>query len=134
MANKLLGHEYGFEGIVMAGDNRGRTLGYPTVNIEAVSANKLIPADGVYCVKVEFEKEKFYGMMNIGFSPTLTEGIKRVMEVNIFEFDRDIYGGKIYINFLTRLRSEIKYKSKDELVNQLHQDKKQSLNYLKSKK
>ena len=134
MANKLLGHEYGFEGIVVAGDNRGRTLGYPTVNIEAVSANKLIPADGVYCVRVELEGEEFYGMMNIGFSPTLTEGAKKVMEFNIFEFDRDIYGGKIYINFLTRLRSEIKFNSKDELVNQLHKDKEQSLNYLKSKK
>ncbi len=134
MANKLLGHEYGFEGIVVAGDNRGRTLGYPTVNIEAVSANKLIPADGVYCVRVELEGEEFYGMMNIGFSPTLTEGAKKVMEINIFEFDRDIYGGKIYINFLTRLRSEIKFNSKDELVNQLHKDKEQSLNYLKSKK
>jgi riboflavin kinase/FMN adenylyltransferase len=56
------------------------------------------------------------------------------MEVNIFDFDRNIYGGKIYINFLTRLRSEIKFKSKDELVNRLHQDKEQSLNFLKSKK
>lgn len=134
MANKLLGHEYGFEGIVVAGDNRGRTLGYPTANIEAVSANKLIPAGGVYCVRIELGGEELHGMMNIGFSPTLTEGAKRVMEINIFEFDRDIYGGKIYINFLTRLRSEIKFNSKDELVNQLHKDKELSLNYLKSKK
>jgi riboflavin kinase/FMN adenylyltransferase len=73
-------------------------------------------------------------MMNIGFRPTLTEGVKKVMEVNIFRFNRDIYGRKIYINFLTRLRSEIKFKSKDELVNRLLLDKEQSLNYLKSKK
>jgi len=134
MANKLLEYQYGFEGIVVVGDKNGRKLGYPTANVEAISANKLIPADGVYCVRVEIEGEEFYGMMNIGFRPTLTEGVKKVMEVNIFEFDRDIYGGKIYINFLTRLRSEIKFKSKDELVNRLHQDKEQSLNFLKSKK
>ncbi len=134
MANKLLGHEYGFEGIVVVGDKNGRTFGYPTANVEAVSANKLIPADGVYCVRVEIEKEEFYGMMNIGFRPTLTEGVKKVMEIHIFGFDSDIYGKKVYINFLTRLRSEIKFKSIDELVNRLHQDKEQSLNYLKSKK
>lgn len=134
LANKLLGHEYGIEGIVITGDNRGRTLGFPTVNIEAVSENKQIPADGVYCVRVELEGEEFYGMMNIGFSPTLTEGKIKMMEVNIFNFDRDIYGRKIYINFLTRLRSEIKFKSKDELVSQLQRDKEESLNYLKSKK
>lgn len=133
-ANKLLGHEYGFEGTVVIGDKNGRTLGFPTANIETASSNKLIPADGVYCVRVVTEGEEFFGMMNIGFRPTLTEGVKKVMEVNIFEFEHSIYGAKIYINFLTRLRSEIKFNTNDELVNRLHLDKVQSLNYLKSNK
>jgi riboflavin kinase/FMN adenylyltransferase len=134
MANKLLGHEYGFEGLVIEGDKSGRILGYPTANVEPTAASKLIPADGVYCVKVSLGTEEFYGMMNIGFRPTLTDGIKKVMEVHIFDFNRDIYGEKIYIYFLTRLRTEIKFNSKEELVNQLHKDKEQSLNFLKSEK
>jgi riboflavin kinase/FMN adenylyltransferase len=133
MANKLLGHEYGFEGLVIDGDKSGRTLGYPTANVEPTASNKLIPADGVYCVKVSIGAEEFYGMMNIGYRPTLTEGVKKVMEVNIFDFDTDIYGEKIYIWFLTKLRSEIKFNSKEELVERLNKDKKESLNYLKSK-
>jgi riboflavin kinase/FMN adenylyltransferase len=71
-------------------------------------------------------------MMNIGYRPTVSKGITKVMEINIFDFDRDIYGEKIYINFLKRLRSEIKFSSKDELIEQLNKDKEQSLNYLKS--
>jgi riboflavin kinase/FMN adenylyltransferase len=132
-ANRLLGHKYGFEGLVIEGDKSGRTLGYPTANLEPTSQSKLIPGDGVYCVKLELNSETFYGMMNIGFRPTLTEGIKKVIEVNIFDFNRDIYGEKLYVYFLTRLRSEIKFNSKDELINRLHQDKEESLNYLKSK-
>ncbi len=134
MANKLLGHEYGFGGVVVTGDNRGNTLGFPTANIEASAANKVIPADGVYCVRISIGSEELFGMMNIGFRPTLSEGIKKVMEINIFEFDRNIYGKNIYIHFLTRLRNEIKFSSKDELIKQLHRDKEKSLNYLKSKK
>lgn len=131
-ANKLLGHKYGFEGLVVVGDKNGREFGFPTANVEPSAPNKLIPGDGVYCVKVSVGKDVFYGMMNIGFRPTTTEGIRKVMEINIFEFDKDIYGEKIYINFLTRLRSEIKFASKEELIEQLHKDKEQSLNYLKS--
>lgn len=132
-ANRLLGHKYGFEGIVVDGDKSGRALGYPTANLEQTVQNKLIPGDGVYCVRIDINNETYYGMMNIGFRPTLTEGIKRVAEVNIFDFNKNIYGEKLYVYFLTRLRSEIKFNSKDELINRLHQDKEQSLNYLKSK-
>jgi riboflavin kinase / FMN adenylyltransferase len=134
LANSLLGHEYGLEGVVVQGDKSGRTLGYPTANLEAVSVNKQIPADGVYCVRVEAGGEQFFGMMNIGYRPTLTEGINKIMEVNIFDFSRNLYGKKIYVNFLKRLRSEIKFNSKEELLIRLHQDKEESLNYLKSKK
>lgn len=131
-ANRLLGHKYGFEGLVVVGDKNGRTLGFPTANVEPTASNKLIPGDGVYCVKVTIGKDVFYGMMNIGFRPTLTKGIKKVMEIYIFDFNKDIYGEKIYINFLKRLRSEIKFASKEELTEQLNKDKEQSLNYLKS--
>lgn len=133
MANKLLGHEYGFEGLVVKGDKNGKKFGYPTANVEPTASNKVIPADGVYCVRVSVGAEELYGMMNIGFRPTLTEGIKKVMEVHIFDFNRDIYGEKIYIYFLTRLRNEIKFNSIEELIEQLNKDKENSLNYLKSK-
>jgi riboflavin kinase / FMN adenylyltransferase len=133
-ANKLLGHEYGFEGLVVLGDRNGKKLSYPTANVVSAASNKLIPGDGVYCVKVLVRKKMFYGMMNIGYRPTMTEGMKKVMEVHIFDFDSDIYGERIYINFLVRLRSEKKFGSKEELISQLDKDKEQSLNFLKSKK
>jgi riboflavin kinase/FMN adenylyltransferase len=133
-ANKLLGHKFGFEGLVVEGDKNGKKFGFPTANVEATATNKLVPGDGVYCVKVAVGRDTFYGMMNIGYRPTTTAGVKKVMEVNIFDFDKDIYDEKIYINFLTRLRSEIKFASKDELIEQLHKDREQSLNYLKSVK
>ncbi len=134
MANKLLGHEYGFEGLVVEGDKNGKKFGFPTANVEPTASNKLIPGDGVYCVKVLVEGDEFYGMMNIGFRPTVSEGIKKIMEVNIFDFDKDIYGEKIYIWFLTRLRSEVKFNSINQLIEQLNKDRENSLNYLKSKK
>lgn len=134
MANKLLGHEYGFEGQVVEGDKNGKKFGFPTANVEPAASNKLIPGDGVYCVKVLVGRDEYYGMMNIGFRPTVSEGIKKIMEVNIFDFDKDIYGEKIYIWFLTRLRSEVKFNSITELIEQLNKDRENSLNYLKSKK
>jgi riboflavin kinase/FMN adenylyltransferase len=133
-ANRLLGHEYGFEGLVVPGDRDGKQLGYPTANVVSTASNKLVPVDGVYCVKVWVRKKMLYGMMNIGFRPTLTEGIKKVMEVHIFGFDSDIYGEKIYINFLIRLRSEKKFASREELISQLDKDKEQSLKYIENKK
>jgi riboflavin kinase/FMN adenylyltransferase len=132
-ANMLLGYEYAFGGVVVEGDRNGKNLGYPTVNIVGDASNKVIPKDGVYCVRVNVTDKTYYGMMNIGYKPTLTAGLEKIMEVHIFDFNDDIYGEKIKISFLKRLRAEIKFSSKDELVKQLDRDKEYSLNFLKIK-
>lgn len=128
-ASKLLGREYLLNGIVIHGDKRGRTIGYPTANLKAEHPNKVIPKDGVYVVKVRVEGEWFNGMMNIGNRPTFKEA-QKALEVNIFEFDKDIYGQTIQVRFLKRLRDEVKFSGIDELVAQLDQDKQLSLDFL----
>jgi riboflavin kinase/FMN adenylyltransferase len=145
-ANHLLGYEYGFEGIVVEGDKIGKELGFPTANIKPVAGNKVMPKDGVYCVGVmplppapfsEGEGDlmselgkTYYGMMNIGYRPTVSDGIKKVVEVNVFDFDKSIYGEKIRTNFLRRLRDEVKFTSKEELVKQMVRDREESLRFL----
>ena len=129
-ANSLLGYDYSFEGIVVEGDKQGRSLGFPTANIKPVAENKAMPKDGVYTVRIGINGSTYYGMMNIGFRPTLTEGVRKLIEVNIFDFDGSIYGEKINISFLKRLRDERKFSSRDELIEQLHNDKEASLSFL----
>lgn len=128
-ANRLLGYQYGFEGTVVRGDNRGKSLGYPTINIEPGAKNKALPKDGVYCVQAGFGNEWFYGMMNMGYSPTLTRGLEKLIEVNIFDFEKDVYGKETSVKFYKRLRDEKKFSSKEELIEQLKKDKEQTLNY-----
>jgi len=132
-ANKLLGYEYGFEGGVIEADKRGRTLGFPTANIEPVAPNKAMPINGVYCVKVRCKGRWYFGMMNIGFSPTMTQGLKKVIEVNIFDFSKDIYGEEIEIKFFKKIRDEKKFGSKDELIEQLKIDREQTVKYFNIK-
>lgn len=129
-ANKLLGYEYGFDGIVVEGDKIGRTIGYPTVNLKPVKENKVMPKEGIYCVRVIHNGAEFYGMMYHGFRPTLSEGIQRALEVHIFDFDKSVYGEKITISFLTRLRDDKKFNGKDELIAQIDKDKEDSLSYI----
>ena len=130
-ANRLLGYEYGLSGTVVEGDKMGRELGYPTANIQTGTVSKLVPGDGVYCVRVKYAGKQYYGMMNIGFRPTLTQGIKWVAEVNIFGFDMNIYGEHLSVNFLTKLRDEEKFNSKEELIQYIRIDKDNSQKYLK---
>jgi len=132
-ANKLLGYEYSFDGIVVEGDKVGRAIGYPTVNLKFVKENKVMPNDGIYCVKVVYNNEVYYGMMYHGVRPTLTEGLKSALEVHIFDFDRTIYGEKLTVSFLTKLRDDRKFKSKEELIEQIDKDKKNSLKFLSIK-
>jgi riboflavin kinase/FMN adenylyltransferase len=129
-ANKLLGYEYGFDGIVVEGDKIGRTIGYPTVNLKPIKENKVMPAEGIYCVKVVHIDDEYYGMMYHGFRPTLSEGIKRALEVHIFDFSKTVYGERITISFLTRLRGDKKFGSKEELIAQIDKDKEESLEYV----
>lgn len=132
-ANMLLGYEYSFDGIVVEGDKVGRTIGYPTVNLKAVKENKVMPGDGIYCVKVSHGNDIYYGMMYHGLRPTLSEGVIRALEVHIFDFDKTIYGEKLTISFLTRLRDDKKFDSKEELIEQINTDKENSLKFLSTK-
>jgi len=122
-ANSLLGYPYFFEGTVIEGNKLGRTIGYPTANIQIEDEEKLVPGNGVYAVEVNLnETEMFKGMMNIGTRPTVN-GTKRTIEVNIFNFDRDIYGQTIRVYVKYYLRPEVKFNGLEELKQQLAQDK-----------
>jgi riboflavin kinase/FMN adenylyltransferase len=128
-AAKLLGRKYLLNGIVIHGDKRGRKIGFPTANLKAEHPNKVIPKNGVYAVKVRVGGNWYGGMMNIGYRPTFDK-IELRLEVNIFEFDEDIYGQTIQVRFLKRLRDEIKFSGIDELVAQLARDKEIALREL----
>jgi riboflavin kinase/FMN adenylyltransferase len=123
-ANKLLGYSYFFEGKVFEGNKRGRTIGYPTANLAIEEEEKLIPGDGVYAVRLTINKatEKLKGMMNIGIRPTV-DGTHRTIEVNIFDFDKDIYYKTLRVYVEHYLRSEIKFNGLEQLKQQLAQDK-----------
>jgi riboflavin kinase/FMN adenylyltransferase len=127
-ANKLLNHPYCLFGMVNKGKQLGRTIGYPTANITPLLSEKLIPADGVYAVKIECSKGNFNGMLNIGFKPTVN-GKERTIEVNIFDFNFDIYEEQIKVFFHTYIRDEKKFESLDALKNQLLQDKETVKNF-----
>lgn len=124
-ANKFLGYQYSFSGIVTEGDHIGRTIGYPTANIPPESIEKLIPANGVYAANIKIESDFYKGMMNIGVRPTVG-GLKKVVEVNIFNFDKDIYSKNVRIYVKKYLRSEKKFNGLNELKNQLGKDKSQA--------
>lgn len=120
-ATVLLGYPYPISGTVVAGDGRGRTIGFPTANL-AVDASKLIPATGVYAVGVRLEGNTYRGMMNIGLCPTFGGRTERRVEVHILDFDADIYGQTLDVQLLHRLRDERKFPSVEALAEQLHAD------------
>lgn len=122
-ANKLLGRNYEFSGIVVGGDKRGRELGFPTANIKLSSQEKLLPASGVYAVKVMVENERHTGLLSIGKRPTFYNQGELVSEVYIFDFNREIYGAKVTTELVERLRGEVKFNSAEELINQMNTDK-----------
>jgi riboflavin kinase/FMN adenylyltransferase len=121
-ANKYLGSHYSLCGTVVEGNKLGRTIGFPTANIAIDQPYKLTPADGVYVVKVHVGGIIYGGMMNIGMRPTL-DGKKRTIEVHILEFNNDIYQQPILIEFLSRLRDEVKFDGMEQLKKQLELDK-----------
>jgi riboflavin kinase / FMN adenylyltransferase len=121
-AEKYLGYQYFFTGTVVQGNKLGRTIGYPTANLKIENEHKLIPANAVYAVDILYAGRKLKGMMNIGLRPTVN-GNTRTIEVNIFNFDEDIYGEKLKIIIKRKLREEIKFSDLDALKLQLAQDK-----------
>lgn len=124
LANQYLGREYSIAGMVVKGQQLGRTLGFPTANISIKENYKLIPADGIYAVKVCNKYKKFSGMLNIGHRPTVG-GEHKTIEVHIFDFDEDIYNSEISLEFIDHVRSEVKFDSVEELKQQLRRDEKQ---------
>ena len=129
-ANKYLGYAYSFTGKVIKGKQLGRTIGYPTANIAITDPYKLIPAIGVYAVKVMFAKQTYEGMLSIGKNPTVSNQNILSIEVNIFEFNADIYNKEITVFIYKKLRDEEKYSSLDELKAQLAVDKQNALKFL----
>ncbi len=121
-AQKYLGNSYSLEGNVIKGKQLGRTIGYPTANIEVENSYKLIPQDGVYAVWVWYNKARFGGMLNIGNNPTIKDK-GRSIEVNIFNFEKEIYTENLKIEFVSKLRNEEKFDGLDALKNQLNLDK-----------
>ena len=116
-ANSILGYSYCCKGIVVEGYQNGRKIGYPTANLQ-VEASKLIPKNGAYMVKTDVG----YGMLNIGTRPTLHNGKQRSIEVHIFDFEDDLYGKNLKIEFLEHLRDEREFDSVDRLRHQLAED------------
>jgi riboflavin kinase / FMN adenylyltransferase len=128
-AAHFLGRAYSLSGIVIAGDKIGRQLGFPTANIDIDSHYKLIPAKGIYAVWVEHAGARYGGMLYIGDRPTLNRS-NLVVEVNIFDFSKEIYGENIKVCFEKFLRADIKFNSIEELTAQLYLDKEAALKAL----
>jgi riboflavin kinase/FMN adenylyltransferase len=121
-ADHFLGRNYSLSGVIVKGKQLGRTIGFPTANIQVREIAKLIPSDGVYAVKVYYNEIVFGGMLNIGNRPTV-DGTFQTVEVNIFDFDQEIYGENLTVEFLKKLRNEQKFNGLDELKTQIAKDK-----------
>lgn len=121
-AAAMLGQSYALTGTVIRGDQRGRTIGYPTANLRVHGDRKLVPKPGVYAVRVTHGSEPFGGMMNVGRRPTFeTDGALSV-EVHLFNFAKEIYGESLRVSFVERIRDEVKFSGPDALVAQLRDD------------
>ena len=125
-AAQMLGRNYSFAGKVVVGDKRGRELGFPTANIQLENELKQIPKNGVYAVKVFLEERIFNGVMNIGLRPTFKDTKIVLSEVHILNFNEDIYGNNISVEFIERIRDEKKFSSKEELIKQIEIDKQET--------
>ncbi len=127
-ANTFLGYPFRFSGTVIHGEKQGRQLGYPTANLELTDPFKIIPANGIYCVRVILGEQSYGGMMSIGYKPTMGE-FKRGIEVNIFNFDQEIYGEILTIELLAYIRPEKKFDSLPALIEAIDGDKVFCMNY-----
>ncbi len=129
LANDYLGYNYFLTGSIIQGKQLGRTIGFPTANLKIEENYKLIPQNGVYIVKSIIDGQIVFGMMNIGFNPTV-DGQKQSIEIHYFDFNADLYNQKISVSILHRIRSEQKFESVDLLKEQLEKDKKTALTFL----
>ena len=122
-ASAMLGYDYSLHGVVVAGNRLGRTIGFPTANMQLYEPLKLIPGNGVYFVKVHTLGKEYFGMCNIGCRPTVGTGNARTVETHIFDFDEDIYGLDLEVTFVSRIREEVRFDSLDDLRVQLEKDR-----------
>ena len=127
-ASAMLGYEYSLLGVVVAGNRIGRTIGFPTANMQLYEPLKLVPGNGVYFVRVHTLGQDWYGMCNVGCRPTVGLGNNRTIETHIFGFDEDIYGLDIKVTFLEKIRDEVHFASLDDLKTQLDHDRQTCLN------
>jgi riboflavin kinase/FMN adenylyltransferase len=125
-ARTMLGRPYGVVGRVGQGERRGRLLGVPTINLSEISPRKLLPPDGVYAVAVEWRGGRVGGMMNQGPRPTFQDG-RRVLEAHLFDFDGDLYGEWVRIEWVERLRDIERFASAEQLKTQLQHDRRQAM-------
>lgn len=131
-ANRYLGYTYALTGKVVKGEQIGRTIGFPTANIKPDHPDKLIPADGIYAVRVKHRQTIYQGMLSIGVRPTIGEDLHRTIEVNLFDFDQQIYDEALTLYFVAYLRGEESYDGLEALKAQLREDKRNSLDALKN--
>jgi riboflavin kinase/FMN adenylyltransferase len=129
----MLGRNYSLSGKVVEGTKRGRTLGFPTANLEVENETKLVPQNGVYFVLVQVDEQNYYGVLNVGLRPTFNNRIVPIAEVHILNFDKNLYGKNILVEFIKRLRDEKKFNSIDELKVQIAKDVKKAKEIIKSR-
>jgi len=133
-ANSMLGYPYAMSGEVVSGKQLGRSLGFPTANINPDDKHKLIPANGVYAVEVLIKGTEYKGMLSIGTNPTVNDSsADRSIEVNILNFEKDIYGENITIRLMKWLRDEIRFNNITELTKQMETDKQDTIRLLSRK-
>ena len=130
-AQRMLGYPYSIKGVVVEGNRVGRSIGFPTANLQLYEPLKLVPGNGVYLVDVRTLGGSFAGMCNIGIRPTLGEGKSRTIETNIFDFEEDIYGLDMELTFISKIRNEKKFDSLDSLSSQLSSDRKVCIDIMK---
>jgi riboflavin kinase / FMN adenylyltransferase len=131
VANDFLGRDYELNGIIIKGQQLGRSIGFPTANIHITHDYKLIPCDGAYAVLAQIEGNNFKGMLNIGMRPTVN-GSSQTIEVHLFDFEGDLYDKRICVKLKSYLRTEIKFSGLEELQQQLKKDKEDALRLLDS--
>jgi riboflavin kinase/FMN adenylyltransferase len=131
-ANALLGRPYSVMGKVVNGDGRGRTIGFPTANVD-LSADFVTPALGVYAVRFHVDGHSYNGVMNVGKKPTFVDDLKKpTFEAHLFDFSQSIYGSEVSVEFISYIRPEHKFSSANELITQIHKDAEQAKHLLLS--
>lgn len=128
-AKRLLNYPYTLKGIIIQGDQLGRKIGFPTANMK-VPTNKILPKRGVYLTRCSLDSQFVYGMTNIGIRPTVTDKEELRIETNLFDFDKEIYGHPLQIEFISRMRDEMKFDSLKALMEQLQMDKNNAIQQL----